>query len=138
MFMPIVKIVKNFIKKLETEKRVGKWKGTRRSSQNLYQIENGPILYVKESSFPVGSGFWGITRNRIDELNSSGKSWKLVLLITDEQHGYVFPSKTVNEMIKSGKLKLAQDGDYKINERSHLKKSDLLESYSEIVNEIMN
>ncbi len=95
-----------------------KWADARPSSKNiyLYTNQNGKqLLYIKESnSTPC---FWGITANRIAELNASGLNWIAILLLRSPHISLVFTSKEIRELISTNKIRLASDGDYKVNER---------------------
>jgi hypothetical protein len=76
------------------------------------------LLYVKvRSELP---GFWGLTANRVNELNRSGNTWYAVLVLGSPSKGYVVTSKDVMSRINSGAWTLSGDGDYKINERTDL------------------
>ena len=55
--------------------KVEPWSGAARRSANLLEINTKPIptvLYVKISN--SNPGFWGLTRNQLDRLNSSKNS----------------------------------------------------------------
>lgn len=72
------------------------------------------LLYVRVRSSPPG--FWGLTRNRIADLESSGRRWALVLLLGTADTGYFVPSEQVIRRIGSGAWRPASDGDWRVYE----------------------
>ena len=71
------------------------------------------LLYVKVSSSP--RGFWGLTANRIEQLNRSGL-WLAVLLHGKPTSGYYVRQAEALARISDGTLRLGADGDYKVNQ----------------------
>lgn len=97
---------------------VSNWNGGTRKSDHLLDIGTAPstILYVKSSA--NNPGFWGLTKNQLDQLSGLKARWFCVFLHQSSSSGYVLSGGQVQLHINDGSLKLAGDGDYKINERA--------------------
>jgi hypothetical protein len=92
-----------------------------RYSRHLLELKTSPkptVLYVKESN--VQPGWWGLTDSHIKGLEKAGERWFAVLLLSNTS-GYVLTGGQVRLRIHDGTFKRTK-GDYKVNERSHLKK----------------
>ncbi|MCH7787581.1 MAG: hypothetical protein IIC22_08725 [Chloroflexi bacterium] len=99
------------------------WRGGTRASARLFEIDTSPtptILYVKEGN--ASKGFWGLTKNQIDRLKTSGVRWYTVLLRLSSTAGYVLSAKQVEAATRSDAFGLSIDGDYKVNQGSDLLK----------------
>jgi len=87
---------------------------------NLIKV-NSPlpfILYVKVRGDV--KGFWGVTKNRIDELENSGLPWCLVLLAGKPYSGFVLSKRQVMERVGLKRWTLGKDGDFKVNQKADL------------------
>ena len=112
----------------------GRWSGAHPTSANILAVGTKPdetLLYVKSRSEPPG--FWGLTANRIAELETSGKRWYVILLIGSAQTGYVLLSSLVVARTSTGAWKLAADGDHKVHEDSDLSSFRCHSSFDSIV-----
>nr|WP_281720829.1 hypothetical protein [Nitrosomonas nitrosa] len=115
-----------FTKRLKTicESRgvtCGRWSDASPSSANVLAIGTKPnetFLYIKCRTNPPG--FWGLTANRIAELDRSGTPWYAVLIVGSHETGYVAAQAEVASRISSRAWLLAADGDYKVNEQREL------------------
>ncbi len=98
---------------------VSRWPGGAKKSANLILLSTSPstVLYVKESASKPG--FWGLTRNQLDRLTASGDRWFGVFLHSSASTGYLLSGGQIRLRIEEGRLRLAGDGDYKVNEHEH-------------------
>ncbi len=99
----------------------GRWAGASPSSANILSVDTKPketLLYIKFRSDPPG--FWGLTANRISELDASGKPWYAVLIVGSPENGYVASQSDVLSRTSSGTWTLSADGDFKVNESRDL------------------
>jgi hypothetical protein len=71
--------------------------------------KNNLIYFKVRSQKPIR---WGVTANRIKELNGSGKKWWLVLLLESPHTGYLLTSEEVGQY--QSIWALGNDGDYKV------------------------
>ena len=113
---------------------VDKWKGTRRKSGNIIEIVGtiNCLIYIKvRSEEPYR---WGVTKNRIEELNKSGKKWCLVLLYESPNNGYFITANEVNRYLDIWPL--AGDGDYKVATGTYLKYNSPFNSFSDLINSL--
>lgn len=97
------------------------WPGATRRSYHLLEIntkKKSTVLYVKESS--SSPGFWGLTKNQLDQLGKAQVRWFAVLLLKSNDTGYVLPSNEVKSRVQDGTFELSKDGDHKVNERTDL------------------
>ena len=76
------------------------------------------LRILKESNLP--RGWWGLTKNHMDSLERSSVRWFVVLLARSAETGYLLSGGQVARRVHDGTFRLAGDGDYKINERSHV------------------
>jgi hypothetical protein len=93
------------------------WSGGTRRSKNLLELSTVPlptVLYVKISNDV--SGFWGLTKNQVDCLEKCGVRWFAVFLHLGPSSGYLISGNQILNRVKSGKITLSIDGDYKFNE----------------------
>ena len=121
-------------KKLEVQL----WKGSARRSTNLLEINTTPkptVIYVKISN--SNPGFWGLTKNQVDRLNSSKSIWYAVLLARSPERGYCFSSHDVNSKIRNGTFELSVDGDYKVNEGTDCDSSHSFDGISKLIDKII-
>lgn len=96
---------------------VSRWSGGTRQSPNLLRLSTSPnptLLYVKESINKPG--FWGLTKNQLDRLAASGDRWFGVFLQRSATTGYLLSGGQIELRVKEERIRLAGDGDYKINE----------------------
>jgi hypothetical protein len=101
---------------------VSRWAGTSRPSDHLLQIETAgkaTVLYVKESNTP-NRGFWGLTRNQVEKLESARIRWFAILLHGSINDGYLLSGGQVELRVRDGLFELSRDGDYKVNEKTDL------------------
>lgn len=97
---------------------VSRWYGGTRRSGNLLLLSTSPsptVLYVKESVNKPG--FWGLTKNQLDRLATSGHRWFGVFLHRSATAGYLLSGGQIELRIGENRIRLAGDGDYKINEQ---------------------
>jgi hypothetical protein len=87
------------------------------------------LLYVKIRS--EAPGFWGLTKNRLEEIGAKEDGWAVVVLFGSPDHGYLVPGLAVNRRIATGVWSLARDGDYKLNEGPGLDDSFRFEAIEE-------
>lgn len=87
------------------------------------------LIYFKvRSALPYK---WGVTANRIKELNISNKKWHLVLLYESPSTGYFLTSEEVNRYLTIWPL--ANDGDYKPAAGSYLDFNEPFLSFPEFL-----
>lgn len=101
------------------------WPIAKPLSKNILEVKIGEktlLLYVKVSN-KRNIGFWGITKNRIKELNLSGIKWLIILLYGKTTEGYILESNIIDKYISERVISLSLDGDYKIWEK-HLRNSE--------------
>ena len=114
------------------------WRGgTRASARLLEVVDMSPtptILYVKESN--ICKGFWGLTKNQIDRLKTSGVRWYTVLLHLSSTAGYVLSAKQVEAAVRRGAFKLSAAGDYKVHEGSDLSKDEAFRDIKHLLERI--
>jgi hypothetical protein len=99
----------------------GRWAGAFPSSANILAVGFKPketLLYIKFRSDPPG--FWGLTANRIAELDASGKPWYALLIVGSPDNGYVASQSEVRSRASSGAWTIAADGDFKVHESRDL------------------
>jgi len=113
---------------------VTSWSVAKPTTCNILEI-NTPnekmLLYVKVRG--QSPGFWGLTSNRITEIDNSGIPWFVVLLLGSPNRGYLLPKHEVLGSIGNGNWTLSRDGDYKVNEGRYLKKNFSFDSFVEFV-----
>lgn len=129
-------ILNNFISQLQQYGKLKRfsvdiWTGTKRKSRNIIEIKGmiNCLLYVKIRS---GEPYrWGVTKNRIKELNNSGKKWCLVLLYESPNRGYFLTADDVNRYM--GIWPLGSDGDYKVAPGAYLKYNIPFNAFSDFI-----
>lgn len=97
------------------------WPGATRRSYHLLEIntkKKSTVLYVKESN--SSPGFWGLTKNQLDQLDKAQVRWFAVLLLKSNDTGYVLLSNEVKSRVQDGTFELNKDGDHKVHERTDL------------------
>jgi hypothetical protein len=77
-------------------------------------------------------GFWGITKNQIDNLIKSDARWFCILLGRQASVGYLLSGGQIVMRIATGALTLSR-GDYKINRRADLHGSQRFESIETVI-----
>jgi len=100
---------------------ISPWPGASRRSYHLLEIntkKKSTVLYVKESN--SSPGFWGLTKNQLDQLDKAQVRWFAVLLLKSNNTGYVLSSNEVKSRVQDGTFELSKDGDHKVNERTDL------------------
>jgi len=111
------------------------WSGIAgRAGSNIIEIYgsiNCLIYYKIRSDEPYK---WGVTKNRIDELNGSRKIWFVVLLYKSPYTGFLIPARDVSRYLSIWPL--GRDGDYKVGTGSYLKYNRPFNSFSEFVNSL--
>lgn len=116
--------------------RVELFVSQRRISNSIIQL-SGSIDYV--IYFKVRSKRpyrWGVTANRIDELEKSGKAWFLILLYETPSTGYLIPAADVNRYRSIWPL--GSDGDYKVQPGKYLQFNSPFHSFSEFINSLLS
>lgn len=120
--------------------RVHSWASGGRSSHNLLEITTTPkttVLYVKEFNVLNKPGFWGLTKNQVERLNSNAPCWFAVLLLRNNSAGYVLTSTQVAKHIADGSFELSRDGDFKVNESPDLQSAEAFGSIEELLGRIL-
>lgn len=93
------------------------WSGGTRVSDSLLLLGTSPrptVLYVKEST--SRPGFWGLTANQLERLAVSGHRWFGVFLLRSASTGYLLSGGQIDLRIREGRIRVAGDGDFKVNE----------------------
>lgn len=116
------------------------WSSGGRRSANLLELTTAPrptVLYVKEFNVPNKPGFWGLTKNQIDRLESAAPRWFAVLLLRSSVAGYVLAAVEVRHRVADGSFELSQDGDFKVHENADLKLAQSFRSISELLDRLL-
>ncbi len=82
----------------------------------IFEVPGGPLVYLKESEVAGRGGFWGLGKDKIDQLKTEGVPWKAVLANVARRSGYVIEGEMLLDILRSKTV--AQDGDYKFYEDS--------------------
>ena len=117
---------------------VSRWTGGARTSANLVLLSTSPsptVLYVKESTSEPG--FWGLTKNQLDRLAASRHRWFAVFLHRSATSGYLLTGGQISLRIEEGRLHLAGDGDYKINENEQFVPANHFTRIEELLSQIL-
>jgi len=96
---------------------ISQWPRATRRSNHLLEIntkKKSTVLYVKESN--SSPGFWGLTKNQLDQLDKTRVRWFTVLLLRSNNTGYVLSSNEVKNRVEDGSFNLKKDGDHAVNE----------------------
>ena len=93
------------------------------------------LLYVKVRSRPPG--FWGLTANRVAELERSASRWYAVFLLGGSDTGYLVPAHGVLRRTEACDWRLSSDGDYKVNEGINLDLAFRFSSFDELLNRLL-
>jgi len=120
--------------------RVHPWASGGRRSQNLLEITTAPktsVLYVKEFNVLNKPGFWGLTKNQIERLDTGAPRWFAVLLLRSDAAGYVLTSTQVAKRITDGSFELSRDGDFKVNEGLDLQPTEAFRSLEDLLGRIL-
>ena len=107
--------------------------GTGRNIIELSGSINCLIYFKVRSEEPYR---WGVTANRIDELEQSAMKWVLVLLYESPNTGYLITAGDVNRYLSIWPL--GSDGDYKVGSGSYLQFNIPFHSFSEFLNSLVN
>lgn len=117
---------------------VSRWSGGTRKSANLLLLSTSPsptVLYVKESVNKPG--FWGLTKNQLDRLVTGGYRWFGVFLQRSATKGYLLSGGQIELRIKEERIRLAGDGDYKINEHEQFLPANRFERLEELFSRLL-
>jgi hypothetical protein len=99
----------------------GKWKAAQPQSENLGQLTlktGGPMLaYVRTSN--NDRHLWGVTDNRLSELDDSKLPWFLVLIHKRLDEGYFYTPDDVDRSLETWSR--GGDGDYKVSTSAQLR-----------------
>ncbi|MCJ7603599.1 MAG: hypothetical protein MUO63_19125 [Desulfobulbaceae bacterium] len=120
--------------------RVHTWASGGRRSPNLLEITTAPkttVLYVKEFNVLNKPGFWGLTKNQIERLDTAAARWLAVLLLRSSVAGYVLTDSQVAKCIADGSFELSGDGDFKVNESQDLQTAEAFKSIEELLGRIL-
>jgi hypothetical protein len=112
------------------------YQSTRRMSRNIIELSgsiNCLIYFKVRSEEPYR---WGVTANRIKELEQAGKKWVLVLLYESPNTGYLITAEDVNRYLSIWPL--GSDGDYKVGPGSYLRFNRPFHSFSEFFNSLLS
>lgn len=110
--------------------------GTRRRGRNIIELSGSIsclIYFHVRSEKPYR---WGVTANRINELNQSGRKWFLVLLYESPNTGYLITAEDVNHYLSIWPL--GNDGDYKVGPDSYLRFNRPFPSFFEFLNSLLS
>ena len=106
-------------------------------SRNIIELSGSMncLIYFKvRSEKPYR---WGVTKNRIDELNQSDMKWVLVLLYESPNTGYLITAGDLNRYLSIWPR--GSDGDYKVAPGSSLQFNNIpFHSFSEFLNSLIN
>ena len=111
------------------------YQGTRRMSRNIVELSgsiNCLIYFKVRSEAPYR---WGVTANRIEELEQSTGKWVIVLLYESPNTGYLITAENVNRYLSIWPL--GGDGDYKIATGSYLQFNGPFHSFTELINSLL-
>jgi hypothetical protein len=113
------------------------WRGGIRGvGKNIIELSgsiNSLIYYKVRSERPFR---WGVTYNRIDELELSGRKWFLVLLYESPNTGYLITAQEVNHYLSIWPL--GSDGDYKVSTGSYLQFNQPFISFPTFLHSLVN
>jgi len=112
------------------------YQSTRRMSRNIIELSGSTscLIYFKvRSEEPYR---WGVTRNRIDELNQPRRKWVLALLYESPNTGYLITAEDVNRYLSIWPL--GSDGDYKVGPGRYLRFNRPFHSFSEFLNFLLS
>ena len=86
--------------------------GTRRVNDNIFMISEpiSCLIYFKVCSRKPC--LWGVTENRVEELEQSGKKWFLILLYESAESGYFLNDEEV--YFNMSNWSWSKDGDFKV------------------------
>lgn len=122
---------------MQLDIEVKKWSGGTRMSNHLLELSAVPrptILYVKISNNVPG--FWGLTKNQVDQLEKSGVRWFAVFLHLGPSSGYLTSGDQILNRVKSGKITLSIDGDYKFNETRDFEPTQQFSDLGELIGRV--
>lgn len=111
------------------------YQGTRQMSTHIIELSGSInyLIYFKVRSEEPYS--WGVTANRVAELNQSGRKWVLALLYESANTGYLITAEDVNRYKSIWSL---HQGDYKVGPGRRLRFNRPFRSFSEFVNSLLN
>lgn len=115
------------------------YQGTGRRGRNIIELSGSIsclIYFHVRSEKPYR---WGVTANRINELNQSGRKWVLVILYESPNTGYLVTAEDVNNHYLSLSIwPLGSDGDYKVEPGSYLRFNRPFHSFFEFLNSVLS
>lgn len=109
------------------------WSDATRVSDNLLLLGTSPqptVLYVKEST--SRPGFWGLTANQLERLAASRYRWFGVFLLRSASSGYLLSGGQIDLRIREGRLRVAGDGDLKVNEHDQFLEANRFKRLEEL------
>ena len=77
---------------------------------------------------------WGITANRLNEMEQSGREWVTVLLYETPRTGYLLTSRDVSRYLLIWPL--GSDGDYKVGPGSYLQFNKPFDSFDSFLSKL--
>jgi hypothetical protein len=114
--------MKLFLGEMELEaKRMGARITREVGRASLIEVQRSnrrTLLYVKRSDYG-GDGFWGLSKNVIQELRSSKTAWMVVLLAGGSGKMYAAPAASVEHEISTQRWSQGAPNDYKLHETSN-------------------
>ena len=112
------------------------YQGTRRMSTHIIELSGSInyLIYFKVRSEEPYS--WGVTANRVAELNQSGRKWVLALLYESPNTGYLITAEGVNRYLSIWPR--GSDGDYKVRPGRCLRFNRPFHSFSEFLNSLLS
>jgi hypothetical protein len=119
-----------------------RYESKRRWTKNIIKL-NGSLdclLYFKiRSEEPYR---WGVTKSRIEELQSSGKKWFIVLLFETPKNGYLLTSRDVERYIDEGLWPMGRDeknkNECKISPGKALQHKYRFYTFDDFINSLIN
>ncbi len=103
-------------------------------SNHLLELSTPPyptVLYVKISNNVPG--FWGLTKNQVDQLEKTRVRWFAVFLHLGPNLGYITSGSQILNRVKSGEISLSNDGDYKFNENHDFDSAQKFHNIDELI-----
>ena len=134
----IAKEFKLLLEKIETEEgfQCKKYKSRIRDTNSILELSGyiDCLLYFKiRSAAPYR---WGITKNRIEEIENSHKKWFVALLYETPDNGYLLSSDEVRSYIRKGLWPLGRGrnrNEYKIRPGTPLQYNQPFNKFSKFM-----
>lgn len=138
--MDSIQIQTKFISLLEERDfRCQKYESKIRRTNNIIELLGriNCLLYFKIRS--EAPHRWGVTKNRIEELQTSGKKWFIVLLFETPNSGYLLTPQHVKRYINESLWPLGRDknkNEYKISTGKTLQYNEPFYTFGDFINSL--